>query len=63
MDPKGAESKGNGPQVFFRGKIKKDWLMIGGIVRENFGGHMKPQREKGRVHQKPVKTGCNVPRP
>ena len=63
MDPKGAESKGNGPQVFFRAKIKEDRLMIGETIWEYFGGRMKPQREEGGVHQKPVKRGCNVPRP
>ena len=63
MDPKGAESKGNGPQVFFRAKIKEDRLMIGETIWEDFGGRMKPQREEGGVHQKPVKAGCNVPRP
>ena len=63
MDPKGAKSKGNGPQVFFRGKIKEDWLMVGDTIGDNFGGRKKSQREEGRVHQKPVKPGCNVPRP
>ena len=47
MDPKGAESKGNGPQVFFRDKIKEDRIMIGDTIWENFGGRMKPRREKG----------------
>ena len=44
MDPEGAESKGNGPQVFFRGNIKEDWLMVGDTIGENFGGRKKPQR-------------------
>ena len=43
MDPEGAESKGNGPQVFFRDKIKEDRFMIGDTIWENFGGRVKPQ--------------------
>ena len=63
MDPEGAESKGNASQVFFRDKIEEDRLVIGDTIWENFGGRINPQREKGRVHQKPVKMGCNVPKP
>ena len=43
MDPEGDESKGNGPQIFFRDKIKEDRLMIGDTIWENFGGRVKPQ--------------------